>query len=454
MTMIKQLDDKMQLPNELNAAFNELGILKYLRQAGITKNLGFSCSDLLKLVFCLIFQHRNWFRLLEGGRASGLPGKDAVYRFLNHSRFAWRRFLALLSGDAMARMEKLTATSRVKVLIIDDSMYERNRSKAVELLARFKDHATNSYYKGFRMLTLGWSDGHSFIPLDFSLLSSNNSQLQGMQQNLDKRTHGYKRRLESLQSAPSIAVQMIDRALQAGGKATYVLMDSWFTYAPLIKSVLQRGLDVIGMVKDTSQRYRVNGKSLTLKALYQAAKPFEQCSKNVLRVIQTELQPGIPVKVVFVRHRTKKNTWLAILSTDCNLEAEEILRIYSMRWDIETFFKCTKSFLQLQKEFQGRSYDMMVSHTTIVFARYILLSWQHRQSSDDRSWGGLFFALCDEVADLDWQNALLQLLQILEDVSKKAGSAISSFIKKQLYNWIDVLPSYIKLCLPISVCES
>jgi hypothetical protein len=31
--------------------------------------------------------------------------------------------------------------------------------------------------------------------------------------------------------------------------ASYVLMDSWFTYAPLVQKNVERGLDVIGMVK-------------------------------------------------------------------------------------------------------------------------------------------------------------------------------------------------------------
>ena len=77
-----------------------------------------------------------------------------------------------------------------------------------------------------------------------------------------------------------------------------------------------------------------------------------------------------------------------------------------MRWDIEVFFKCTKSLLRLQKEFQGRSYDLLISHTTIVFSRYILLAWQHRQSTDQRTIGGLFYLLCDEVGTLDWVVAL------------------------------------------------
>jgi hypothetical protein len=125
-------------------------------------------------------------------------------------------------------------------------------------------------------------------------------------------------------------------------------------------------------------------------------------SKGILRSISTQKAPNIPVKVVFVRLRTNKNEWLAILSTDCTLSEEEIIRIYSSRWDIETFFKCTKSLLRLQKEFQGRSYDLLISYTSIVFSRYILLSWQHRQNTDQRTLGGLFLALCDEVSNLDW----------------------------------------------------
>ena len=42
---------------------------------------------------------------------------------------------------------------------------------------------------------------------------------------------------------------MIERALNAGVTADYVLMDTWFTQQPLIQSIVEIGLDVIGMVK-------------------------------------------------------------------------------------------------------------------------------------------------------------------------------------------------------------
>ena len=49
------------------------------------------------------------------------------------------------------------------------------------------------------------------------------------------------------------------------------------------------------------------------------------------------------MRIVFVRNRNKKSKLLYILSTDNALSEDEIIRIYGMRWNIETFFKASKS---------------------------------------------------------------------------------------------------------------
>ena len=388
--MIEHNDQNNQLPKELKSVFKELEIFKHLRKAGITKKFGFTTSYLFQLVFCLIFHHKSWFTLLNSKKGDRYPAKDSVYRFMNHSKFAWRRFLTDLSAHAIQKVDQLTDTTRPKVFIIDDSMFDRNRSKKVELLARCMDHSslTKRFYKGFRMLTLGWSDGFSFMPLDFTLLSSKKAQINGISENIDKRSSGYKRRVEALESAPAVIPSMLERALQAGVSADYVLMDTWFTQQPLIQSIAELGLDVIGMVKATNQRYLVNEKRLSLKELYKMATPVSG-KKGIMRSIQTTMANGIQVKVVFIQNRNKKSEWLAILSTDCTLSEQEIVRIYGMRWDIEVFFKTTKSLLRLQKEFQGMSYDLLISHTTIVFARYLVLSRQDRCHHDQRTLGGI-----------------------------------------------------------------
>ncbi|ATW82494.1 IS4 family transposase [Heyndrickxia coagulans] len=444
-----------QLPNEIKSTFKELNMLKHLRIAGITKSFGFSCAYIFQLIFCMIFENKNWFRMLESKKATDIPAKDTVYRFLNQSTFNWRRFLLSLVASVIGKVSKLTRHDRPKVLILDDSSYDRNRSKHVELLARCFDHASQKmrFYKGFRMLTLGWSDGATFLPVDFSLLSSKKSQINGISENIDKRSSGYKRRKEALQTAPEQIPGMIARAMNSGIDASYVLMDSWFTQQPLIKEITEQGLDVIGMVKKLKQRYFVDGKRVSLDELYRLAKPTSG-KKGILRSIHTTQANGVPIKVVFVRNRNKKSDWLAILSTDCTLSDQEIIRIYGMRWDIEVFFKTTKSLLKLQKEFQSRSYAALISHTTIVFARYIVLSWQNRCSVDDRTLGGMFYELCDEIDDLDWAVALQQLVEILEDTLDKSNKKIQQLIKSQLQQWIAGLPNYIKVYLPVSVCES
>lgn len=453
--MITDNSQNKQVPKELTFIFKELKVLKHLRRAGITKSFGFSCAYIFQLIFNLIFEHKNWFQTLESKKSSDLPAKDVVYRFLNQPTFAWRRFLLFLSAYTIKKVTRLTNHKRPKVLILDDSSYERNRSKSVELLARCFDHASQKmrFYKGFRMLTLGWSDGATFIPVDFSLLSSKKSQVNGISSKIDKRSSGYKRRLEALQTAPEQIPNMIKRAMDTGIDASYVLMDTWFTQQPLIKNIKEQGLDVIGMVKNLNQRYLVNGKRVSLKELYCLAKPVTG-KKGILRSIHTTQSNGVQVKVVFVQNRNKKSDWLAILSTDLTLSDREIIRIYGMRWDIEVFFKTTKSLLKLQKEFQGRSYDALISHTTIVFTRYIVLSWQNRCSTDQRTLGGMFYELCDEINDLDWAVALQQLLELIEDTLKRTNKNMQKLIKSQLQQWFANLPSYIKAYLPVSVCES
>lgn len=449
--MIEQNGLNNQLPNEIKIAFKELKILEHLRNAGFKKKFGFSCSYLFQVVFTLVFHHKNWFQLFHSNKGEAFPGKDTIYRFLNHSGYAWRRFLSFLSSSVVTKVHKLA--SKDACLIVDDSMFDRNRSKSVELLARCFDHAKNCYCKGFRMLTLGWSDGKTFVPLDFALLSSSKSQINGISANIDKRSSGYKRRLEALKSAPELIPEMIYRALNQGVQASYVLMDSWFTFAPLIQKITSLGLDVIGMVKNSNQRYLVGKRSLSLKELYSVATPVSG-KKGILRSIRAQMSPDIPVIIVFVRHRNHKNEWLAILSTDRTLSEEEIIRIYGIRWDIETFFKCTKSLLRLQKEFQGRSYDLLISHTTIVFARYILLTWQQRCNTDERTLGGLFMCLADELNELDWAIALTTLLDLLSDISSKFSKKIQKYISCQLSDWFAGLPNYIKVYLPNLNCES
>lgn len=371
--MINQIYQNENTQNQFSNAIKELQIGKLMRKSNISKSCGVSAYEVFQFLLLLVFQGRNLFRFLNSKRKELAVSKNTYYRFLNDPSFNWTRFLLLLAAKTAAAFSKLTRPERIKVLVLDDSVIKRNRSKNVELLARVYDHVEHKYHKGFTLLTLGWSDGYSFVPVGFNMLSSSkkSNRYQEISDKIDHRTNGYKARKESLLSKPDAAILLIRRALAAGIQADYVLMDTWFTTEPLLANVLQTGIDVVGMVKQLKQRYSYQGKTYTLPELRRFVR-FEN-GKNILGSIVVTTKTGIPVKIVIVRNRNKKSECLYILSTDCSLSDAEIVRIYGNRWSIECFFKASKSYLKLGTEFQSRTYDAMVSHTAIVFTRYIIL---------------------------------------------------------------------------------
>lgn len=441
--------------SRVSKLFATLQIGKSLRKAGISKSFGLSSLAIFQIVFSLVFEGKNWFRMLESHHGTDLPGKDVVYRFLNHSSFAWRKFLQALSQNVVRHFESLISTNRVR--IFDHRRFytqSQSKQKGRTVSPGVFDHTTGRFAKGYCMLTLGWSDGFSFAPLDFVMLSSAKlaNRICEMTSNVSKRSMGYKRRMEAFSRKPDAVVDLLDRALTAGFTADYVLMDSWFTQAPLLHQLTVKGLSVIGMVKEMKQRYLVQGQRLTLREVFQSLPKSKD--SNIKGSVTVHTTCGLPVKLVFVRNRNKRREWLAILSTDVALDSAEIVRIYGMRWSIETFFKVTKSYLKLGTEFQGRSFDQLISHTTIVFSRYLAMEYERRQSNDDRTLGGLFFLFADEVRDLDFQTALQQLMVLFLEMTQAKTQKNKTSIFCQLQDWIASLPSYIKGLFKDLSCES
>ena len=392
--MIYQNTQTENTQNQFSNAIRELQLGKLLRKANITKNCGIPAYEVFQFLLLLVFQGKNLFRFLNSKHKDQAVSRNTYYRFLNETSYNWNRFLLLLAAKVTAIFDRLTRRERVKVLILDDSVIKRNRSKKVELLARIYDHVEHKFQKGFMLPALGWSDGYSFIPVGFNMLSSasESNRYQEMSADIDRRSNGYKVGKESLIAKTDAAVMLIQRALNAGIQADYVLMDTWFTTEPMIRSILAEGLDVIGMVKQLNQRYNYNGKSWALPEL-QKFVSFDGAG-NIFGSICVTTKNGVPVKIVFVRNRNRKSGCLYLLSTDCSLSDAEIVRIYGNRWSIECFFKASKSFMKLGTEFQGRSYDAMVSHTTIVFTRYILLEWIRRNQNDQKDlWRVVFHVL-------------------------------------------------------------
>ena len=442
--MIYQNDKKENPHNQFSDALKELQIGKLMRKSNITKSCGISAYEVFQFLLLSAFQGKNLFRFLNSKHKDQAVSKNTYYRFLNETSYNWSRFLLLLAVKVTTIFDTLTRPARVKVLILDDSVIKRNRSKSVELLARIYDHVEHKCQKGFTLLTLGWSDGYSFIPTGFNMLSSANksNRYNEVSSQIDHRTNGYKLRKESMMHKTDAAVLLIRNALKAGIKADYVLMDTWFTTEPMIADILETGMDAIGMVKQLKQRYTYKDKKYKLPELKKFVS-FEGAG-NIFGSLVVTTKTEIPVKIVFVRNRNKKSECLYILSTDISLSDAEIVRIYGNRWSIECFFKASKSFLKLGTEFQSHNYGAMVSHTTIVFTRYIILEWIRRNQNDQKTYGELFFMFCEDIQDMDLSSALQSLMALFVEHISSLSADITSLLKSKVTEWMVSQASFIQ----------
>jgi len=417
----QEQQEAKRLQDRITSFLDGFQIGTLLNKSGIRKLRGVSPLTLFSAIFMLPFEGNNYYRGIV--TKDDLPfKKNAAYELLKNPRHNWRKFLLTLVVQAANFFSRLTSETREKVLIFDDSTYDRSRSKVVELLAWIFDHNSGTNLKGFKLLTLGWSDGASFLPLDFILCSSAKAEkrVQGIRKKLDKRTCGYQRRMEAITKSTESLESLVKRALGSGIKADYILMDSWFCW-PAILATLGRYLPVICMAKNMPKVfYRYQDQWVTLGKLYSKLRK-RRGKARILASTVVETKQDQKVKIVFVRHRHKRD-WLAIVSTKVDLPAEEIVRIYGKRWDIEVFFKMMKHHLNLEREVQLRDYDGIVAHTTIVMTRYIFLAMEQRCHDDQRTIGGLFFACSDEIKDLSLIDALQRLLALALDKVRSSGA--------------------------------
>ena len=434
--------------------FKRFGVKKLLRRFGVVKQRGIEAYTIFAVLLGLVFTGKN---LYETTKSEDLDfGKDAVYRFLNLKSVNWEQLMASISSEVIKEIDALTSEERRTALIIDDSSYYRDRSKKVELLSRCKDHVSNTYYNGYTLLTMGWSDGQSFVPVDFRQVASNDDKLLlcGADKDLskDKRTIAARRRIAARKTKPELVIDMLTTVKGTPMDCEYVLFDSWFSSPLAFHNIKNTSHDVVARLKNNNHHYTFNGKGMRISEIYRISKKRPGKSRYLLSVEVTiahkDFEAGIQAKIVFVRNKNKRKEWIAIISTDTSLTEDEIIALYGKRWSIEPFFKVCKSYLRLEKEFQTRSFDAIVAHTAIVFIRYIMLSLQNRESKDERSVCAIFHAVCKELDDISFETAF----NIIMDTIMKA---VQDYLHLENYQvdalvelFMSRIPAYITGKLP------
>ena len=462
MSIITQEYEKNQAcESRISRFFSSYKIGDMLRRCGAGKEKGIAVVQIFRYLLCLMFSDRSMYMQITTKRFKEDYSKNTVYRFLNNSRINWERFTTMLSERIVnGFMRPLTDKKREDIFVIDDSAYHKRGYKKTELVAKVFDHVSMKYIKGFRMLSLGWSDGNSFVPITHRLLSSSKDKnVLGLKNDFDKRSIAFKRRRQAREKETDVMLDMLKQAQKAGHHAKYVLFDSWFSNPKEIIRISEDcHLNTIAMVKKSSKiRYEFEEEELNIKQIFARSKKRRGCSRYLLSVeVKTsytdekKVVHTIPAKIVCVRNRSNRKDWLAIICTDMALDEKEIIRIYDKRWDIEVFFKTCKQMLKLESECHSLSYDALTAHVAIVFTRYMLLSVEKRLNEDDRTVGELFFLMADELQDITFNQSMAIIVQAFLESVQELLQLSDEQIKSLLDIFVTRLPAYLRDSLHIA----
>ncbi len=390
-------------------------------------------------------------------------GKDTFYRLKNNPGICWRLILWLFA----AKFKKLAeagegSTQHIRCMIFDDTTIAKT-GKFIEKVSWVWDHVSNRCVLGYKLLLMGYWDGVSFIPLDFSFHrehGKNKEKPFGMKkkemkkQYKKKRNAGpftYERATEADMSKIDVAIKMFKRAVCQGFRVDYVLMDSWFTCDAFINAVLsvkKQTVHLIGMYKIAKTKFMYSGQMYTHSQIRNLLGKAKRCRKLGFYYKEAVVAyKGKELKLFFSK-QGKNGKWKVFVCTNTGLTFIKMIEIYQTRWAIEVFFKEAKQLLALGK-CQSNNFDAQIADATITMIQHILLTCKFRyenyesktgmftqikeeavlQRLNQRLWG-LFLEIVkviteifEETDEIQLFEKILQDEQVYEKISRLFGNA-------------------------------
>ncbi len=407
-------------------------------------------KDLLIDKILLCFSLTSAYRMFKTDSFYRDYQKDTFYRFDLLPKANWERLQLETAKNVILDIESQTSDEHINVLIFDDSLYARAGGKKTELCARVFDHNDRKLRLGYRMMTGGWSNGDTFIPFSQSLLTTRDEKLMiGPNIPVDRRTLRGKRRELAKSKGPAVVHHMVEQAQKIKIPFDYVLFDTWFSNPSQVVALKGIGADVIAMIKKNSTKYiwtdPATGEEckLDVKEIYSRNKKRRGRSKYLLSVNVTVTDKdgnSIPAKLVYARKHGNRKQWVCFICTDLDLSEDKILRIYTIRWKIETYFKISKSYLKLRTECHSPNYDAVTAHMVIVSIRYMILAVERFRNTDNRSLEDLFYGVQREIINEMMECAIVLILDIMLQSVQQYFRATDEQIKELVVTFIGDLP--------------
>jgi len=273
-------------------------------------------------------------------------------------------------------------------LIIDDSLTNKDKgTRHLEPVDWFFDHKTKRTIRASNHLSLSLAWGDYYFPLSEKLYLR-----QATVRRCNRRRHQQTKL--TYVSKPKLAEQLLEqvRPYLPAKVPVYVLFDSWYTSAKLLRWIRSRAWHVIAGVK--SNRTVSCQENDSRKARCQKVsnwhndfkgRPYERVRLGLangatrtycVRSLCGRLR-GVPgdVRLLISQKGLGKATPRYFLCTDPKLSCQEILKRYQNRWRIETDYWQVKMHLGLG-DYRLRSYEAIAKWYSVVYLVLAYLYWR------------------------------------------------------------------------------
>lgn len=427
--------------SSITSLFKIFRIKQAFKNAKMNKTKGYSIIEMLTVMLLLILQsNKSVYHGLSELFVTKM--KTPVNDLINNQNYNWRNFLYFIAKQFML----LCPASSDAYLIFDDTAKEKTGNRG-EFLMWFRNHCQNRYFKGFQNITMSWFNGKTVIPVDFEMKIGSSKVKHSKKGKYKKGTHIEQRVRFSKQQKNEIVIQMLKRALKRNINFTFVLWDSWFNCSKTIdyvfKELVPKGKILVSMLKNNNVKYRLDTKNktyfLSLKELKNKAGNWIMDSATGIKhkvITVSYLDVGssykIPertvigeVRIAFFKYPNVKS-FKAIISTNTELSAAEILSHYLKRWSIECLFKDIKQSFGYSQN-RASKYSSLVGDISIRYVFYILFCYKKEQANNQLA-----------EAKVSTEQILLEFYQEISEI------CLSQFLEIMLKRKLKQFLGYIK----------
>lgn len=252
-------------------------------------------------------------------------------------------------------------TAKLGYLIIDDVIIRKPFGKTIAPTSYVYDHTNHTFVWGMHIVVLLWSNGWIKIPVSFRIWIP-------------------KEKCETYHTKVELAMDMINFAHNFGLLAEYISFDTWYSSKAIFALLKNCNYRFCCMIKSNRKviykpQIGIKFTVATISMLYNKKQyRYYPATGFYIKALSVILPDIGEVKLAIVKngYNAELQGTRFIITDMLETNAQDIVKKYLCRWDIEVFFRDIKQHLNFEK-FQVRSLPQIEGFISITMISFIFV---------------------------------------------------------------------------------